>query len=120
MIAIQYFPLPGNVSLILLISNEQVFEEYSKFDKVLAAFYEAVRLFRKYWFSIALSSSAFIPRFITAAGYVLIREAEEDTVLQIPNPLGQDGSTAFPVPKGVQVRRSRSSWPMELIVPCRL
>ena len=40
----------------------------------------------------------------------MIREAEKDTVLQIPNPLGQDGSTAFPVPKGVQVCYSRSSY----------
>ena len=32
-----------------------------------------------------------------------MREAVEDVVLQIPNPPGQDGSTAFPVPKGVQV-----------------
>jgi len=31
-----------------MISNQQIFEEHSKLDKVLAAFYEALRLFRKY------------------------------------------------------------------------
>jgi len=39
----------------------------------------------------------------------MIREADEDTVLQIPNPPGQEGSTAFPVPKGLQVCRCRFS-----------
>jgi len=33
----------------------------------------------------------------------LIREAAEDTVLEIPNPHGQAGTTTIPVPKGVQV-----------------
>lgn len=41
--------------------------------------------------------------FPLAAGHILIREAYEDTVLQIPNPPGQDGTTALPVPKGMQV-----------------
>jgi hypothetical protein len=40
---------------------------------------------------------------MTAPGYLLIREAEEDTVLEIPNPPGVEGSTTIPVPKGVQV-----------------
>ncbi len=39
----------------------------------------------------------------TAAGHLLIREATKDTVLQIPNPLGQDGFTSLPVPKGGQI-----------------
>ena len=38
-----------------------------------------------------------------AAGHVLIREAAEDTVLEIPKPHGQVGTTTIPVPKGVQV-----------------
>jgi len=33
----------------------------------------------------------------------LIREAAEDTVLEIPKPHGQAGTTKIPVPKGVQV-----------------
>ncbi|KAG6901989.1 hypothetical protein C0995_005948 [Termitomyces sp. Mi166 len=40
---------------------------------------------------------------MTAAGHIMIREATEDTVLQVPNPPGQEGTTPFPVPKGVQV-----------------
>jgi len=39
----------------------------------------------------------------TASGFVLIREATEDTVLQIPNPPGVGGNTVLPVQKGVQV-----------------
>ncbi|KAF8816637.1 cytochrome P450 [Phlegmacium glaucopus] len=60
-----------------------VFDDYPKLDKVLAAFYEALRMF--------------------PSGNVLLREAAEDTVLEIPNPHGQEGTTTIPVPKGVQV-----------------
>lgn len=38
-----------------------------------------------------------------AAGYVLIRQAFEDTVLQIPKPVGQEGVQTVPVPKGTTV-----------------
>jgi hypothetical protein len=38
-----------------------------------------------------------------APGHLLIREAAEDTVLEIPKPHGQVGTTTIPVPKGVQV-----------------
>lgn len=40
---------------------------------------------------------------ITAAAFVLIREAQEDTVLQIPNPPGVEGNTSIPILKGVQI-----------------
>ena len=40
---------------------------------------------------------------ILAAGYIMIREAFEDTMLQIPNPVGEEGSRTLPVPKGTQV-----------------
>ncbi|KAF9467919.1 cytochrome P450 [Collybia nuda] len=63
--------------------RDPVLDDYSKLDKVVAVFYEALRLF--------------------PAGHVLIREAYEDTVLHIPNPPSQDGSLAVPVPKGMQV-----------------
>lgn len=33
----------------------------------------------------------------------MIREAQEDTVLQIPNPPGVEGSTPMPIWKGVQI-----------------
>ncbi|KAF5379107.1 hypothetical protein D9615_005952 [Tricholomella constricta] len=59
------------------------FEDYANLDKVLHAFYEALRLF--------------------PTAYLLIREAAEDTVLQVPNPVGQEGSTPYPVPKGTRV-----------------
>lgn len=38
-----------------------------------------------------------------ASGHILFREAAEDTVLEIPKPHGQVGTTTIPVPKGVQV-----------------
>ncbi|KAF8903942.1 cytochrome P450 [Gymnopilus junonius] len=59
------------------------FDDYSKLDKVLAGFYEALRLF--------------------PAGYLLIREAYEDTVLHVPKPVGEEGTTTIPIPKGTQV-----------------
>ncbi|KAF8914791.1 cytochrome P450 [Mucidula mucida] len=62
---------------------EPTVEDYTRLDKVLAVFYEALRMF--------------------PAGHLLIREATKDTVLQIPNPLGQDGFTSMPVPKGGQI-----------------
>ncbi|KAF8966623.1 cytochrome P450 [Flammula alnicola] len=57
--------------------------DYAKLDKVLAVFFEALRMF--------------------PSGHILIREAFEDTMLQIPNPPGEEGTTTIPVPKGVQV-----------------
>ncbi|TFK38021.1 cytochrome P450 [Crucibulum laeve] len=63
--------------------REPTYEDYGKLDKVLAVFYEALRMF--------------------PAGYILIREATEDTVITVPNPPGQEGSTTIPIPKGVQV-----------------
>lgn len=63
--------------------RDPIFEDYAKLDKVLAAFYEALRMF--------------------PAGFVMIREAQEDTVLQIPNPPGVEGSTPMPIWKGVQI-----------------
>ncbi|KAF8882453.1 cytochrome P450 [Infundibulicybe gibba] len=63
--------------------RDPVFDDYSSLNIILSIFYEALRMF--------------------PAGHVLIREATEDTVLTIPNPPGEDGSTTLPVPKGVQV-----------------
>lgn len=71
--------------IISVVGSERdpVFDDYAKLDKVLSAFYEALRLF--------------------PAGFVLIREATEDTTIQIPNPVGQEGTTPIPVAKGTQV-----------------
>ncbi|KAJ7485346.1 cytochrome P450 [Mycena latifolia] len=59
------------------------FDDYSKLDKVLAIFYEAERMF--------------------PAAHAHIREAVKDTVLTIPNPVGEEGTTTIPIPKGMQV-----------------
>ena len=40
---------------------------------------------------------------LVASGHLLVREAAEDTVLEIPKPHGQVGTTIIPIPKGVQV-----------------
>lgn len=68
---------PSGTSLL------QVFEDYDKLDKVLGAFYEALRMF--------------------PSGAVMIREAIEDTVLHIPNPHGTNGEQVVAMPKGAQV-----------------
>ncbi|KAF7360370.1 hypothetical protein MVEN_00766700 [Mycena venus] len=59
------------------------YDDYPKLDKVLAIFYEATRM---------------VP-----AGHVLIRQAMEDTVLNVPNPVGEEGSKMVPIPKGTEV-----------------
>ncbi|KAF8135969.1 cytochrome P450, partial [Mycena galopus ATCC 62051] len=63
--------------------REPEFEDYSKLDKVLAIFHESARMF--------------------PAGHVLIREALEDTVITVPNPIGEEGSTSVPIAKGTQI-----------------
>ncbi|KJA21399.1 hypothetical protein HYPSUDRAFT_42040 [Hypholoma sublateritium FD-334 SS-4] len=63
--------------------RDPVHGDYGKLDKVLSAFLEALRLF--------------------PSGYLLIRTAFEDTVLQIPNPRGEEGDKTIPVPKGTLV-----------------
>ncbi|PFH49865.1 hypothetical protein AMATHDRAFT_4487 [Amanita thiersii Skay4041] len=67
------------------LDHDPSLDDYNKLNKVLACFYEAIRLFQ------------------AAAGYVMIREATEDTTLTIPNPPGQDGSTTMPISKGLRV-----------------
>ncbi|KAK1216268.1 hypothetical protein PQX77_021104 [Marasmius sp. AFHP31] len=56
------------------------FGDYHSLNKVLAAFFEALRLF--------------------PAAYILIREPSDDFVLDIPNPRGQEGTQPCPLPKG--------------------
>ena len=83
-------------------SGFQGFDDYAKLDKVLAAFYEGLRMFRKFDIFFPWSLIIYLFRNI-APGHLLIREAAEDTVLEIPKPHGQVGTTTIPVPKGVQV-----------------
>jgi len=52
-------------------------------NKILSAFLEAIRM---------------IPPV-----YIMIRESAEDTVLKIPKPVGQEGYTMLPIPKGTMV-----------------
>jgi len=63
--------------------RDPVYGDYAELNKVLAAFFEALRLF--------------------PSAYLMIREAFEDTVLQVPNPHGEDGVKTLHVPKGTEV-----------------
>ncbi|KJA21381.1 hypothetical protein HYPSUDRAFT_77809 [Hypholoma sublateritium FD-334 SS-4] len=71
--------------IIAVVGRERdpVYDDYPKLDKVLATFLEALRMF--------------------PSGYVIVRQAFEDTILQVPNPRGREGSTTIPVPKGMTV-----------------
>ncbi|KIK52839.1 hypothetical protein GYMLUDRAFT_49677 [Collybiopsis luxurians FD-317 M1] len=59
------------------------FEDYNSLNKVQSAFFEAVRLF--------------------PAGQIMVRQASEDTVIQIPNPRGEEGTRSIVVSKGQEV-----------------
>ncbi|EAU82330.1 hypothetical protein CC1G_06640 [Coprinopsis cinerea okayama7 len=59
------------------------FEDYNSLNKVLAVFYEALRLF--------------------PAGHVMFRQATKDTVLRVQNPPGEEGTYPLPLPKGSMV-----------------
>ncbi|KAG6844480.1 hypothetical protein H0H87_006616 [Tephrocybe sp. NHM501043] len=60
--------------------RDPVFNEYESLCKVLATFYEALRLF--------------------PSSYLMMRTSTEDTILNIPNAVGQDGNTPLVVHKG--------------------
>ncbi|KAG5634767.1 hypothetical protein H0H81_000848 [Sphagnurus paluster] len=59
------------------------YADYENLDKVLSAFYEALRLF--------------------PAAYIMMGEATQDTVLDLPNPARQEGSTPLSVAKGTSI-----------------
>ncbi|KAJ8517930.1 hypothetical protein ONZ45_g4924 [Pleurotus djamor] len=63
--------------------RDPTMEDYPKLTKVTAVFYESLRMF--------------------PAGHLMIREAHEDTVITMPNPVGVEGSKEVPIPKGTQV-----------------
>jgi hypothetical protein len=63
--------------------RDPVIDDYPKLTKVLSVFYEALRMF--------------------PSAFLLMREAAEDTVLQIPGLNGQEGTTPLVVKKGVNV-----------------
>ncbi|TFK99503.1 cytochrome P450 [Pterulicium gracile] len=63
--------------------TDPIFADQAKLDKVMAIFYEAGRLF--------------------PAGWVMIRQAVKDTILEVPNPIGEEGTTSLPLPEGTNV-----------------
>ncbi|KAH9973813.1 cytochrome P450 [Lactifluus volemus] len=63
--------------------REPTFEDFSRLEKVAHAFYEANRLY--------------------PAAFILIREATEDTILNIPNADNQPGTRQVAIPKGLSV-----------------
>ncbi|KAK0458100.1 uncharacterized protein EV420DRAFT_1546522 [Desarmillaria tabescens] len=67
----------------VLSGQDPKFEDYTKLEKVLAVFYEDIRMF--------------------PAGHVLIREAAKDTVIDVPKPVGQECTIPIPIPKGFQI-----------------
>ncbi|KAJ7222844.1 cytochrome P450 [Mycena haematopus] len=71
--------------IISVVGTERApqLEDYSKLDKVLAIFYESTRMF--------------------PPASMLIREATEDTILTVPNPVGEEGTKTVPIAKGTQI-----------------
>ncbi|TFK72489.1 cytochrome P450 [Pluteus cervinus] len=63
--------------------RDPVFSDFTKLEKVTSVFYETLRIF--------------------PPGFILVRKASEDTVIQVPNPVGQEGTTGLPVPKGIEL-----------------
>ncbi|KJA21380.1 hypothetical protein HYPSUDRAFT_67727 [Hypholoma sublateritium FD-334 SS-4] len=63
--------------------REPVYDDYSELNKVAGALLEALRMF--------------------PPAYMLVREAFEDTLLQIPNSHGKEGNRSVPIVKGTQV-----------------
>ncbi|KAJ6449337.1 cytochrome P450 [Mycena sanguinolenta] len=73
----------AQITSVMGTKREPQLEDYPKLDKVLAIFYEALRMF--------------------PPASMLIREATEDTILTVPNPPGEEGSKSVPIPKGTQI-----------------
>ncbi|KAG6830546.1 hypothetical protein H0H87_007745 [Tephrocybe sp. NHM501043] len=63
--------------------HDPMYNDYDKLNKVLATFLEALRLF--------------------PPAYITIRKAAEDTILNIPNPVGEEGNTPLAVQKGTRM-----------------
>ncbi|KAF9258195.1 cytochrome P450 [Marasmius fiardii PR-910] len=63
--------------------RDPAFDDYNSLNKVLGAFYEALRFF--------------------PAGYIMLRVMVDDAVIPIPNPRGQEGTQPCPLQKGTWV-----------------
>ncbi|KAF9000893.1 cytochrome P450 [Cyathus striatus] len=75
--------LVDQIMSVVGTDRDPTFDDYSKLNKVQAAFYEALRMF--------------------PTAYITIREAKEDTVLNVPLSLDGDETTTFPILKGTQL-----------------
>jgi len=75
--------LVEQIESVVGYDRDPTLEDYPKLNKILSAFLEAIRM---------------IPPV-----YIMIRESAEDTVLKIPKPVGQEGYTMLPIPKGTMV-----------------
>ncbi|KAF8168572.1 cytochrome P450 [Pholiota molesta] len=72
------------IDVVALNVNQQALTDYPKLDKVLAAFYEALRMY--------------------PTAYVMIREATKDTVLKVPSgPRDEEGTIIVPIPQGMKI-----------------
>ncbi|KAF8345234.1 cytochrome P450 [Amanita rubescens] len=76
--------LVEEIESVIGYERDPTMEDYPKLNKVLSAFLEAYS-------------------HDSSPVHVMIRESAEDTVLKIPKPVGQEGYTMLPIPKGTMV-----------------
>ncbi|KAG6900467.1 hypothetical protein C0993_010185 [Termitomyces sp. T159_Od127] len=81
--------------------RDPVYNDHEKLNKVRATFYEALRLFREA--SSYLVTDLSLLQAPSAAAYLMFRELTEDTVLNLPKPIGEEGSTPLVLLKGTAV-----------------
>ncbi|KAL0573735.1 hypothetical protein V5O48_008231 [Marasmius crinis-equi] len=79
--------------------RDPAFEDYHSLNKVLAAFYEALRFFRESALLCLSNTRPIERRSLKAAGHIVLRVLSDDTIIQIPNPRGEEGTQPLPVPK---------------------
>ncbi|KJA21393.1 hypothetical protein HYPSUDRAFT_42029 [Hypholoma sublateritium FD-334 SS-4] len=68
---------------VIGFERDPVYDDYTTLNKVLAAFFESLRMF--------------------PPAYIMLREASEDTILQISKPKGEEGVMSLPISKGTQI-----------------
>ena len=77
----------------LTFSLRQTFEDFNALDRVSAAFHEALRMFRTFAFSLIRYATLTLS---SAAGSLMIRQATEDVVLNLPTTTGGVRQTSLP------------------------
>ncbi|KAG6808633.1 hypothetical protein H0H92_003437 [Tricholoma furcatifolium] len=75
--------VPPDIFHLLTTAINQDYSDYEKLNKVLALFFESMRLF--------------------PAVYLTLRKSDEDSVLNVPNPIGEEGNTRIAVQKNTLV-----------------